>query len=487
VSLRLRLVLGMAVVAIVLVATAVTITRSSRSYLVGQLDDQLRAAATPGRDFGFGQGICGPQNGPGPDRRGFSSLYVAVRFADGTTQACRIPNLSTQTPALPKLDARELRPQDRARILTVGSTSSSLRYRVLLQSESAAVAQDPGSVPQQETITLIIALPLGDIDSSMNTLVHFELVATFVILGLLALVTFWVLRLGVRPIKAMTATATAIAGGDLSHRVPDVRSGTEAGELGQALNAMLGRIEESFAQKEESEARLRRFAADASHELRTPVTTIRGYAELYRRGGLDGPGQLADAMRRTEDEATRMGRLIEDLLLLARLDQGRPLDQGPVDLATIARDAAADARAVQPERTVTATVAGPVVVTGDDGRLRQVVANLVGNALVHTPPSAAVEILARLEGDLAVLEVRDAGPGMAPDVAQQVFERFYRADPARARNQGGSGLGLSITESIVAAHGGRVLLQTAPGAGTAMRIELPLPGAEPLGGQPPAA
>ncbi len=317
------------------------------------------------------------------------------------------------------------------------------------------------------------ALPLGDIDSSLGRLVQVELIATLVILGLLALVTFWVLRLGVRPIKTMTATATAIAEGDLSHRVPDVKPGTEAGELGRALNAMLGRLEDAFGQRDQTEARLRRFAADASHELRTPVTTIRGYAELYRRGALDDPHDLSEAMRRTEQEAIRMGRLIEDLLLLARLDQGRPLEHQPVDLAAIARDAVADAAATQPERVITTRIADHLVVDGDDGRLRQVVANLMSNVLVHTEPSVPVEVRVGTDGTIAAVEVHDDGPGLPPEIASQVFERFFRADPARARNKGGAGLGLAISQSIAEAHGGRVLFDSGPGRGTTVRIELP--------------
>jgi two-component system, OmpR family, sensor kinase len=289
-------------------------------------------------------------------------------------------------------------------------------------------------------------------------------------------VTFWVLRLGVRPIKQMTATASAIAGGDLSHRVPAVAKGTEAGELGDALNSMLGRIEESFDQRTRSEQRLRQFVGDASHELRTPVTTIRGYAELYRAGGLAAEPELAEAMRRTEQEAVRMGSLIEDLLVLARLDQGRPLDVGPVHLEALVDDAVRDARAVHPDRPIDSDLDGPVVVHGDDGRLRQVVANVVTNALVHTSPDTPVTVRVRRSGEQAVLEVHDEGPGMPPEVADQVFERFYRADPSRSRHRGGSGLGLSIAKAIVDAHGGAITVDTAPGQGTTVRIALPVGG-----------
>jgi two-component system OmpR family sensor kinase len=271
----------------------------------------------------------------------------------------------------------------------------------------------------------------------------------------------------------MTRTAGAIAAGDLSQRVPEERPGTEAGDLGVALNGMLGRIEAAFDQQAASEARLRQFVADASHELRTPVATIRGYAELHRRGALERPQDLDDAMRRTEQEAIRMGSLVDDLLHLARLDQGRPLDRAPVDLVPVVHDAVRDAQAVHPDRPIRAVADGSVVVPGDRARLHQVVANLVGNALAHAP-EAAIEVRVRGERDVAVIEVVDDGPGMAEADAARAFERFYRADASRSRHQGGSGLGLSIVDATVRAHGGQVSLTSAPGAGTTVRVELPL-------------
>jgi two-component system OmpR family sensor kinase len=243
--------------------------------------------------------------------------------------------------------------------------------------------------------------------------------------------------------------------------------------LGDALNSMMSTIEGAFGEKERSEARLRRFVADASHELRTPVTTIRGYAELYRHGGLADTGDLDQAMRRTEQESVRMASLVDDLLLLARLDEGRPLDRQPVDLGVLGVDAAADARAVAPDRVVTAVVTEGVTVDGDEDRLRQVVGNLVGNALVHTPAGTAVSVRVHEADGRAVLEVHDDGPGMPADVAARAFERFSRADASRSRNGGGAGLGLAIVQAIVVAHGGEVRLTSALGAGTTVHVELP--------------
>jgi two-component system OmpR family sensor kinase len=308
----------------------------------------------------------------------------------------------------------------------------------------------------------------------MNRLVLVEVAVTLFVLAVLAVVAFWVLRLGVRPVKEMTATATAIAEGDLSHRVPVAPARTEAGQLGAALNTMLGRIETAFEARAASERRLRQFVADASHELRTPLTTIRGYAELYRQGGLEDREALDQAMRRTEQEALRMGGLVDDLLLLARLDQGRPLGKAPIDLGVLAVDACSDAQVVAPDHRVVADVQPDVIVEGDEPRLRQVVHNLVRNAVVHTPAGTSVQVQVSVVAGRAALEVRDDGPGMDPDAVAHAFERFWRADTSRARVSGGSGLGLSIVQAIVEAHGGHVSLSSTQGVGTTVRVDLPL-------------
>src|SRR5581483_1809944 len=247
---------------------------------------------------------------------------------------------------------------------------------------------------------------------------------------------------------------------------------TEVGRLGLALNAMLGRIEEAFAARQASEERLRRFVADASHELRTPVASIRGYAELFRRGASGNAQDLAMSMRRIEDEAARMGHLVDDLLLLARLDEGRPLERRPVDLSQLAADAAADARALDPDRPITLEAAGPLEVAGDEQRLRQVLANLVRNALVHTPGGTPVAISTARQGESATLAIVDHGPGIPREVGDRIFERFYRADPARGRDGGSSGLGLSIVAAIVAAHGGSVDVTDTPGGGATFTLRL---------------
>ena len=284
-----------------------------------------------------------------------------------------------------------------------------------------------------------------------------------------------VVRVGLKPLVAVEDTAEAIAAGDLSRRVPDGPPGTEVGRLSTSLNTMLGQIETSFAEREAAERRLRRFVADAGHELRTPLTSIRGYAELFRQGAIAEPDDQTRAMGRIESEAERMGHLVDDLLLLARLDQQRPLERVPVELGALARDAVADASVRDPARPIgIASPESEVVVTGDPDRLRQVLDNLLGNALVHTPAGTAVRVTLGAEGDGRVLlAVRDEGPGMTPEQAARVFERFYRADSSRSRSNGGSGLGLSIVDAVVTAHGGTVRCESEPGAGTTFTIALP--------------
>ncbi|MEZ5183953.1 MAG: HAMP domain-containing sensor histidine kinase [Acidimicrobiales bacterium] len=464
-SLRARLLLGVLVVGMALAVAAVAITQATRQNLIQQVDEQLTRSTPEGRgerrpdadDDGY------PTPGTTPPGAIASSLYVGVLEpgADDLVTVSR-PNLLTSSEAIPDLHGDEAARHVGGEPFTVGAEDGDLSFRVQVRA-----AGPDGRLA-------VFALPLTDVEETIRRLLLIQAAAAAAILGTLGLVTFWVLRLGVRPVREMTHTAMAIGEGDLSQRIPETAPGTEAGELGLALNQMLGRIEEAFDERSRSEDRLRQFVADASHELRTPVTTIRGYAELYRMGGLAEQTALDEAMRRTEQEASRMGQLVADLLDLARLDQGRPLQVAPVDLAELVADGAADLRAVEPDRPVSVEAAGPVAIVGDEALLRQIVANLTTNARVHTPAGTPIHLRVRPDqAGGAVLEVADEGPGMAPDVAARAFERFYRADPARARQTGGSGLGLSIVAGTVAAHGGHVELDSAPGRGTCVRIALP--------------
>ena len=459
-SLRHRVLAAVAVVAIVLALVMAVITRNTRANLIGQVDTQLTSAIGPVRSYGIDPSPRpGAPEGNAASSRRLTSLYVGV-LDGGRVRTLVAPNLRDLP--LPVISAAQVVDAARSgRAFTVDSYDAGPRFRALAYTDLRARA------------VIVLALPIDSVDQAIARLVAVQLLGAAAILAALGLVAWWVIHLGVRPLGQMSEVAASIAAGDMSRRVPESDPGTEAGQLGAALNRMLEQIEGAFAERDRVEERLRQFVADASHELRTPVATVRGYAELYRSGGLRGEGELDDAMRRTEQESVRMGGLVEDLLQLARLDQNRALESTSVDLTALATDAVADARAVDPQRAIELESAGSVVVQGDEARLRQVLANLVGNAVVHTPPTSEIEVSTRLDGGTAVLTVSDKGPGMPQDAAARAFERFYRADPARSRHRGGSGLGLSIVQAVVEAHGGQVRLTSSPDAGTSVRVELP--------------
>ncbi|MEM8903363.1 MAG: ATP-binding protein [Actinomycetota bacterium] len=319
---------------------------------------------------------------------------------------------------------------------------------------------------------IVRALPLDDVDETVERLTLLVVLGVGAVLALLAAVAWWVTRLGIRPIEAMTRTAGEIGTDDLARRVPEPPAGTEAAELAEALNGMLGQIERAVEEQRSSEDRLRRFVSDASHELRTPVTTILGYAELYRHGGLVETDRLDDAMRRTEQEARRMSRLVEDMLTLAKLDRERPIDSGRVDLSDVLDDIVADARITAPGHAVAEGVERGLVVRGDEDRLRQLLANLVANAVVHTPPGTNVSVTARAHDGAVVVAVGDDGPGIDADHVDRLTERFYRTDRSRTRDRGGSGLGLAIASALVDAHEGSLTIDSEPGRGTVVTVRL---------------
>jgi two-component system OmpR family sensor kinase len=460
-SLRARLVAGLLALTVVgLAASGAGIYKALSDYLRHRLDSQLSDSRAPvynelaqgerfSRRLPSGRSVI-PSGTFGELRRPVGS---AVQYVESGRPKPNLPDP----------------PDDGEKLSTVGSVGSNVRYRVLATSTG-------------DGTTLFVAFPTTELDQTLHRLVGIEMVAAAAVLLFLALLSLAVVRLGLLPLERIAATAGDIAGGDLSRRVEPAEPDTEIGRLGLALNAMLAQIETAFAERAASEDRLRRFVADASHELRTPLTAIRGYAELFRRGAADRPEDLARAMRRIEDEAARMGLLVEDLLLLARLDQGRPLERSPVDLVALAGDALADLSAIAPDRPVTFDHPDTLVISGDEARLRQVAGNLIANARIHTPGGTGVHVRVRAYDGQAILEVADEGPGLPPGEENLVFERFYRADTARARTgpgpsgtTGGTGLGLSIVAAIVAAHGGTVHAGTPPsGRGAYFMVALPV-------------
>ncbi len=347
----------------------------------------------------------------------------------------------------------------------VGAVRGTARYR-------AQVSLLPGARG-----ILVVAVPLDGVSDTLSRLVHVELIVAGIVLALLAVGAFVLLRAGLRPLERIAETAAGIADGDLDVRIVPADAHTEIGRLGLALNGMLERLEDAFARRDGSEAQLRRFVAGASHELRTPLTSIRGYAALFRRGAQDNPQDLAKSMARIESEATRMGVLIDDMLLLARLDEERPLERRNVDLAQIALDAVQDARARDPDRPIDIRAPGPVTVLGDEQRLRQVAANLVANAQIHTAPDTPVHVSTAIHNGQATLVVADEGEGIDPEEAEHVFERFYRGrstSPSASGPVSGSGLGLAIVAAIINAHHGTASVSSEPGAGARFEVTLPL-------------
>jgi two-component system, OmpR family, sensor kinase len=338
-------------------------------------------------------------------------------------------------------------------------------------------------LPEGENI-LLVARPNSAVGNQVRLLIVAEVITGAILLALLALGGRWLISRGLAPLDRMASTADMITSrGDLTARMPDPGDHAEAGRLAAAINTMLDRIQQAFGARWASEQKVRQFAADASHELRTPLTTIRGYAELYRQGALD-PDRLPNAMRRIEQEADRMSSLVAELLELARLDRNSSLDLTDTDVAELVRDAVADAKAVEPARPVSATAPPRLIVVADEPRIRQVLANLLGNVREHTAPDTPVAVRLAQAGQGALLEVTDAGQGMSEETAARAFDRFYRG--GHNGNGRGSGLGLSIVQAIATAHGGHAMLKSAAGAGTSVQIWIPFrPPAQPDPDTPP--
>ena len=463
--------------ALALVVSGVVGARLLRGYLVDRVDAQLESAAATL--------AAGPISQQEAEAQLPSPFHVSFYYPDGQVAGVwwsPLEDRSTSPTAPDTLTPDQAR-RRAGEPFTVDDVVHDGSWR--------AVAL-PIDGPQGAIGSVLVATNMHEVDATVDRLQHIAMLVGLAVLAGLALAGYWIVRTALRPLTRIEQTAAAITRGDLTRRVPDADPATEVGRVGRGLNTMLDQIEGAFEAREaseatalRSEARMRQFVADASHELRTPLTSIRGFAELYRQGAARDPAELDRLMRRIEDQAARMGLLVEDLLLLARLDTQRPLDRQPVDLLALAADAVNDARAVAPDRRIELVLGGddgdpstPPVVLGDDRRLRQVLANLVNNALTHTPAGRPIEVrvgASTLDGRPgAAVEVVDHGPGLAPEQAERVFERFYRADPARSPADGGTGLGLSIVAALVAVHGGTVAVDSVPGRGARFRVVLPL-------------
>ncbi|WP_031074773.1 sensor histidine kinase [Streptomyces sp. NRRL WC-3742] len=498
-SLRVRLlVLALVLVTTGLVVSDTVVLGTVRAQLVEQLDEQLQrygpllshraptvpATTLPGRPAVSGKRISLP-----------SQYLVQYLSPDGKVQGTMRQPVSDTEPApqLAGLDPTRTAPDApfdlpdqrghhswRVLVLPLQAPRQQPQPQAQQQAPATGAFTAPATVPAY----VMVAVSREDVDATIGSLRTSFLAIGGAVLLLITALGFFALRAGLRPLRRIEAGAARIASGELSHRMPELSRGTEVGRMSVALNGMLDQIEAAFAARAESEARMRGFVADASHELRTPLAGIRGFTELYRMGALPTEEDVRRTMTRIESESVRMGALVEDLLVLARLDEERPLDLAPMDLRTLAADALHDLTALDPSRPVALTgpagtgVPAAAPVLGDEARLRQVVTNLVGNAVKHTPPGTPVRIgVGSGVGGVCLLEVADAGPGLTEDQARRVFDRFYRVDASRSRdNGGGAGLGLAIATALTRAHGGTLSLDTTPGAGATFRVELPING-----------
>jgi two-component system OmpR family sensor kinase len=465
VSLRARL----TIVAVALVAAGLLVANLATyhylsGFLLRRVDQQLEVAQPFAIRSLTDAGPTGA--GPGPGDEVPIGITVELLGADGAV-AKDVPTIyaGASPPVLPSgLPGSSASGSVGVTTFTAPSADGSISYRV------RAVG------PRPSAGTLVLAAPLTEVHNTLRRLMRVEFLVSLIVLGLVAALALWLVRVGLQPLEGMGETAGAIAGGDLTRRVEPADERTEVGRLGIALNTMLTHIESAFEQRRRSEERLRRFVADASHELRTPLTSIRGYAELFRRGADERPEDLAKSMTNIESEAARMGVLVDDMLLLARLDQGRPLERERLDLTAVVADAVESARAIEPDRTIDLTSDGSREIVGDASRLRQVVDNLLDNTRVHAPADAPVHVRVTTDGNEAVLSVADEGPGIDPEIAARIFERFTRGDPSRSRGTGGAGLGLSIVTAIVEAHGGQVRASARDGGGSVFEVRLPISG-----------
>ncbi len=458
---RLALVVGLVLVAAIAV-TGIIAIRTTRATLVQQIDEQVRVAAVRLESNYDNPSSSQTPDGGEPvtrfqpiaryvyDREGKLLLAQPYGFTDAPRPA---PVIGDGSPASLLRAVNVLQ--------TVPAAEGDLDYRALVQLD------DNGNF-------VLTAVPTTAANEAVEDLVGTMVIAALVAVVLAGLASWWAIAQELRPIDRIIGTASAIGEVNLGRRLPEPGAGTELGRLSRALNRMLDRIEEASRLQKRSEATLRRFIADAAHELRTPLTSLRGYAELYRQGSLDSPERIGQAMARIEDEGIRMGRLLDDMMLLARLDEPRDRPLANVDLSHIVRDEVAGFRDAEPDRQVSVEINDDIGVEGESGQLSMLVTAMLANVRTHTPATAGVNVtLTRVDG-MADLRVRDMGPGIGLAFQAHAFERFTREDPARTRATGGTGLGLAIAEAVTTAHGGTIQLESAPGHGATFIVRLPI-------------
>jgi len=467
-SLRNRLILASVVLAsFAIIASDFAANAALRTYLISQVDDQLINISNTSLNRLDRAGIApleaDDKNSPfkilEPLRGVPTATSITLLDIDGNLIGQVGGELGGKNFAVTGLKIAEVS-QYKNRPFTIEGKDGEPDIRALAQMLPTGM----GSV--------IVADSLEKVDKTLSQLRFLFLILGLIALTAIALAARWIIALGLKPLEAVEDTAEAIAAGDLSARLPAAKPDTEVGRLTTSLNTMLARIEESFTARVESENKLRRFVADASHELRTPLTAIRGFAELHRQGAVAGEEKTKELINRIEKESVRMSSLVEDLLLLARLDQSRELAKEPVDLNTLITEVVASARAAGPNHPIEIKLeASEIFVLGDSQRIHQVIANLLANARTHTPDGTEISITAMQGVSETTIAVSDRGPGLSKADQDRIFERFYRADPSRVRNSGeGSGLGLSIVDAVMKAHGGYVSVKSEVGRGATFTL-----------------
>ena len=474
-SLRSRLLLATLVVVAIGIGTSDFVAHASlKNYLIKQVDTQLTGVANGSVGRLNRAGI--EPNANEDDANG--SPFRIVRPLRGVPTETLVTLLDSNGNELGRLGG------------DITNSSQTMRFNGFTTAKVAATkglpftvkgVKDGGDTRAIAQVlptglgSIVVAVSLAGVDRTLHEMTWLFLLISLIILVLIAFLSRFIIRISLRPLSEVEGTAAAIAAGDLSARLPDNNPKTEVGKLTRSLNTMLSRIEESFAVRVASESKLRQFVADASHELRTPLTAIRGFAELHRQGAVEGMEKTKELIGRIEKESIRMGSLVEDLLLLARMDEARPVSMEPVDLTHVLEECIASARAAGPDHPITADIEPDIFVLGDNKRIHQAIANLLANARTHTPLGTKITVRAKSGKDDTRVSVSDEGPGLSPADQKKIFERFFRADPSRQRSSGeGSGLGLSIVDAIMKLHGGSVSVESELGRGATFTLTFPI-------------
>ena len=477
-SLRNRLLLATVVVAAIGIgASDFAANAELRGFLIRQVDSQLASVANSTLSRLVRAGIA-PNGDDGTSGSGTATPFRAMSPLRGVPTATSLTLLDPSGEILGEVggDISTGGSQATFSRMTLAQVAATKGKAFTVHTENPRTSTRAVAYVLPSNLgSVVIAVSLTSVERTLQELSFLFLLISLAVLLLIGLISRWLITLSLKPLLEVEVIAAAIAGGDLSARLPEIHPATEIGRLTKSLNTMLGRIEESFQQKNESESKLRRFVADASHELRTPLTAIRGFAELHRQGAVTGEEKTKELVGRIEKESIRMGSLVEDLLLLARMDEARPHTLEPVDLTHLIEESVASALAAGPDHPIEVDVPADLYVLGDTKRIHQALGNLLANARTHTPSGTLIKVSAATNEIETTIAVKDSGPGLSESDQIRIFERFFRVDPSRARHAGeGSGLGLSIVDAVMKAHSGTVSVDSEIGKGSTFTLHFPI-------------